>query len=104
MSDFTEGVLEGLFCETCGTVIDMTEPGYPRRCTDCTAPAWREERDALYARLHDATRNPAQPNSIARHDAIVKLLRALSRCTAQEWPAMKIKATHAIAIWKTKRT
>jgi hypothetical protein len=35
MSDFTDDVLDGLFCQACGCVVDETAPGYPRNCEPC---------------------------------------------------------------------
>ena len=40
MGDMAEAILEGLFCEECGCLIDGEEPGYPRSCDDC-----KEEED-----------------------------------------------------------
>jgi len=35
MGDMAEMMTSGLLCETCGTLVDGTEPGYPRKCGDC---------------------------------------------------------------------
>lgn len=39
MSFYKDFVAEGMMCETCGQLIDGTEPGYPRQCTDCGGDA-----------------------------------------------------------------
>ncbi len=28
-------LLDGLYCQVCGVVVDGTTPGYPRTCDDC---------------------------------------------------------------------
>lgn len=35
MSFFEDYVEDGLCCMTCHTLIDETEPGYPRNCAEC---------------------------------------------------------------------
>jgi len=35
MGEAAEAVLEGLYCQVCGDLIDGEEPGYPRSCEDC---------------------------------------------------------------------
>lgn len=35
MSEMAEGVLEGIFCQFCGALIDGESPGYVRTCLDC---------------------------------------------------------------------
>lgn len=35
MGDIADAVLDGLFCESCGDLIDGEETGYPRNCEDC---------------------------------------------------------------------
>lgn len=36
MGDISEMIMEGIFCENCGTYIDDgEEPGHPRKCEDC---------------------------------------------------------------------
>ena len=35
MGDIADGMLNGLFCQLCGVVIDGEEPGYPRFCAGC---------------------------------------------------------------------
>ncbi|MGG5376001.1 hypothetical protein IGI57_002508 [Enterococcus sp. DIV0213j] len=30
-----EDILDGLFCESCGSYIDGEAPGFPRYCEDC---------------------------------------------------------------------
>jgi Fe2+ or Zn2+ uptake regulation protein len=31
----SEDVLNGFYCQECGQIIDFTEPGIPRTCSDC---------------------------------------------------------------------
>lgn len=39
MGEMADAVLEGLFCEACGELIDGDEPGHPRRCgAPCCEP------------------------------------------------------------------
>ncbi len=35
MSYYEDFVADGLMCQSCGVLIDETEPGYPRKCKDC---------------------------------------------------------------------
>lgn len=35
MGDFTEAVIEGIFCCECGELVDGTETGFPRPCEEC---------------------------------------------------------------------
>lgn len=35
MGEAADAVLEGLYCQSCGELIDGEEPGYPRPCDDC---------------------------------------------------------------------
>lgn len=35
MGDIADAMLSGLFCQTCGEIIDDDEPGYPRSCGGC---------------------------------------------------------------------
>lgn len=35
MGEIAEAMINGLFCEQCGSYIDGNEPGYPRKCSDC---------------------------------------------------------------------
>ncbi len=35
MGEIANAMLEGLFCEECGQLIDGEQPGYPRKCDDC---------------------------------------------------------------------
>ena len=35
MSEFTEMIVEGILCETCGVFIEGDPPGHPRNCEDC---------------------------------------------------------------------
>lgn len=35
MGSITNGVIQGIFCEVCLTIIDGKESGYPRKCEDC---------------------------------------------------------------------
>lgn len=35
MGDIAEAILDGLFCQVCGEVIDEESPGYPRTCEGC---------------------------------------------------------------------
>lgn len=30
-----DDILEGLYCQCCGDLIDGDEPGYPRSCEGC---------------------------------------------------------------------
>jgi len=30
-----DDIINGLFCELCGVIVDGTEPGYPRKCSNC---------------------------------------------------------------------
>lgn len=32
MGEIAEAMIEGLFCQYCGVLIDGEEPGYPRSC------------------------------------------------------------------------
>ncbi len=57
MSEFTEAILDGIFCELCGVVIDFEAPGHPRRCEDCPPVPKTETRrriDDLMAQLKAA--------------------------------------------------
>src|SRR5882762_3343429 len=45
MGEMAEAILEGLFCECCGELIDGEEPGHPRRCG---APACDPEPSHRY--------------------------------------------------------
>lgn len=38
MSDYTDDVLDGLFCEECGEFLEEAV-GYPRKCKGCEAEA-----------------------------------------------------------------
>lgn len=50
MSEFTDDMLEGLYCMDCGECLyDFS--GYPRRCSDCEEKAKKEKKDT--------TTNPA---------------------------------------------
>lgn len=35
MGEITEMILEGILCESCGTLVDGDIAGYPRSCEDC---------------------------------------------------------------------
>jgi hypothetical protein len=35
MGEAADAVLEGLYCQCCGDLIDGEEPGHPRKCDDC---------------------------------------------------------------------
>ncbi len=35
MGSVADGIIDGLFCETCATLIDGEESGYPRTCEEC---------------------------------------------------------------------
>jgi len=35
MGDVADAILDGLFCQCCGELIDGDEPGYPRTCAGC---------------------------------------------------------------------
>ena len=35
MGEIAEAMIEGLFCQYCGVLIDGDEPGYPRNCGSC---------------------------------------------------------------------
>jgi hypothetical protein len=35
MGEIAEMMLNGFYCEQCGSLIDGEEPGYPRKCEDC---------------------------------------------------------------------
>lgn len=35
MGEIADAMLNGLFCEGCGEILDGEETGYPRRCTGC---------------------------------------------------------------------
>ena len=35
MGDISDAIINGLFCETCGAIIDGDEPGYSRQCPAC---------------------------------------------------------------------
>tara|TARA_B100000614_G_scaffold262909_1_gene300667 strand:+ start:169338 stop:169856 length:519 start_codon:yes stop_codon:yes gene_type:complete len=35
MGDMADAIIEGLFCEGCGQVIDGDSPGFPRKCNEC---------------------------------------------------------------------
>jgi len=67
MGEIAEMMLEGIFCEGCGELLDdmidgATAPGYPRRCG---APACRPTIS-----LQDALKRPMTGNARknARHD------------------------------------
>lgn len=43
MGEIAEAMLEGLFCGTCGAMLDGDEPGYPRYCSpECEPPGYRD--------------------------------------------------------------
>lgn len=35
MGDIADAMIEGLFCQHCGTLVDGEEVGYPRSCEEC---------------------------------------------------------------------
>jgi len=35
MGSFSDMIIDGFLCETCGEMIDGKESGYPRICDDC---------------------------------------------------------------------
>lgn len=35
MGEIAEAMVNGLFCEQCGALVDGKEVGYPRLCADC---------------------------------------------------------------------
>lgn len=35
MGSYTDDVIDGLFCNVCGDLIDTRAPGYPRQCPNC---------------------------------------------------------------------
>ena len=35
MGEIAEAMINGLFCERCGVLIDGEEPGFPRLCAGC---------------------------------------------------------------------
>ena len=35
MGDIADAIINGLFCQHCGELIDGDEPGYPRACQGC---------------------------------------------------------------------
>lgn len=35
MGEIAEAMLDGLFCQYCGELIDGEETGYPRSCPSC---------------------------------------------------------------------
>ncbi len=36
MGEIADAMINGLFCEVCGEYLDGDEPGYPRKCENCT--------------------------------------------------------------------
>ena len=35
MGEFSDLIIDGFLCETCGEMIDGKESGYPRQCDEC---------------------------------------------------------------------
>lgn len=35
MGEMADALINGLFCQVCGDVIDGDEPGFPRTCEGC---------------------------------------------------------------------
>lgn len=45
MSEYTDDILQGIFCFTCGSFISPEAVGYPRNCESC--PSIEEEEDLV---------------------------------------------------------
>ena len=67
MGEIADAMVNGYFCEWCGEVIDMDEPGFARLCPSCERERRKEAGAKKGAKMphHHADGAPKNQN---RHD------------------------------------
>lgn len=67
MGEIAEAMLEGLFCQACGELIDGEEPGYPRDCPGCDmSPRTLRSVKRVVGRQREAERHNRERHAAAK--------------------------------------